>query len=59
MKKIFLGVAICLLVIGCGDSFYENVVSIGPIDEITDETKESMGNVFENLSATFENSSTI
>lgn len=59
MKKIFLVIVICLFIVGCGDLFYENVVSIGPMDEISGETQESMGNIFENLSAVFANDSSV
>ena len=62
MKRIILGLAVVLVLIGCGDAYYDNVIGITHMDEISGETQESMGNVleysFENISAIFANSST-
>lgn len=59
MKKKLILLITVLVLSGCGDSYYSNVVGIGPMDEISGKTQKSMGNVFDNLSAIFANNSTI
>ena len=49
MKKVIMVSMVLLFFVGCGEAYYDNVISIGPIDEISEKTTDSMGNVFNNL----------
>ena len=48
MKKIIIVSVVFLFFIGCGEAYYDNVISIGPVDEISEKTTDSMGNIFSN-----------
>lgn len=54
---VFVILFVLYLSTGCGDSYYDNVIGITPIDDISDKTTASMGrflhntSVFNNLSS--------
>jgi hypothetical protein len=59
VKKILISLIMVLFLLSCGDAYYDNVIGITPMDEIAEETQDSMGNVFENSSTTFGNNTSI
>lgn len=59
MKNI-IGIVVVYLLVGCGDSYYDNIIGITPMDNIIEDSKESSKNIFDNLtSGSFDNNSTV
>ena len=60
MKNI-IGVVllVSVLLIGCGEAYYDNVIGITPIGDIADESKKTSKHYFDNMSAVLANNTTI
>ena len=50
MKYIIITLFVLCLFTGCGDSYYNNVIGITPIDDISEKTVDSMGSFLNNTS---------